>query len=419
MSLTRQILIAMAAAIVLGGLTHWLLSLELAESLRFILDDLLANGLFLLLGKAFVASLKLLVVPLVFVSLVCGVGHLGDQSRLGFMSLKTILLYLATTGVAITIALLVANILNPGVGIDTGTSASQFQAPAPTPLIDVLVNIFPSNPFKALTEAAMLQVIVFAILLGMAIGRSGEYGKRVANTFTDWNEVMMGLVTIVMNLAPIGVFSLLFGLFARQGLGNIDEMLWYMGAVVLTLLIHAAVVYPLFLKLFTGLSPKVFLTKMRPVQIFAFSTSSSSATLPVTLETVEHKLGVNNRVASFAVPLGATINMDGTAIMQGVATVFIAQAFQLDMSLMDYLMVIMTAMLASIGTAGVPGVGLVTLAMVLQQVGLPVEGIALIIGVDRLLDMMRTAVNVTGDAMVSVVVAHSENAVNKEQFNQL
>ncbi|MFL0807406.1 MAG: dicarboxylate/amino acid:cation symporter [Oceanobacter sp.] len=419
MSLTRQILIAMAAAIVLGGLTHWLLSLELADSLRFILDDLLANGLFLLLGKAFVASLKLLVVPLVFVSLVCGVGHLGDQSRLGFMSLKTILLYLATTGVAITIALLVANILNPGVGIDTGTSASQFQAPAPTPLIDVLVNIFPSNPFKALTEAAMLQVIVFAILLGMAIGRSGEYGKRVANTFTDWNEVMMGLVTIVMNLAPIGVFSLLFGLFARQGLGNIDEMLWYMGAVVLTLLIHAAVVYPLFLKLFTGLSPKVFLTKMRPVQIFAFSTSSSSATLPVTLETVEHKLGVNNRVASFAVPLGATINMDGTAIMQGVATVFIAQAFQLDMSLMDYLMVIMTAMLASIGTAGVPGVGLVTLAMVLQQVGLPVEGIALIIGVDRLLDMMRTAVNVTGDAMVSVVVAHSENAVNKEQFNQL
>ncbi len=419
MSLTRQILIAMAAAIVLGGLTHWLLSLELAESLRFILDDLLANGLFLLLGKAFVASLKLLVVPLVFVSLVCGVGHLGDQSRLGFMSLKTILLYLATTGVAITIALLVANILNPGVGIDTGTSASDFQAPAPTPLIDVLVNIFPSNPFKALTEAAMLQVIVFAILLGMAIGRSGEYGKRVANTFSDWNEVMMSLVTIVMNLAPIGVFSLLFGLFARQGLGNIDEMLWYMGAVVLTLLIHAAVVYPLFLKLFTGLSPKVFLTKMRPVQIFAFSTSSSSATLPVTLETVEHKLGVNNRVASFAVPLGATINMDGTAIMQGVATVFIAQAFQLDMSLMDYLMVIMTAMLASIGTAGVPGVGLVTLAMVLQQVGLPVEGIALIIGVDRLLDMMRTAVNVTGDAMVSVVVAHSENAVNKEQFNQL
>lgn len=419
MSLTRQILIAMAAAIILGGLTHWLLSLELADSLRFILDDLLANGLFLLLGKAFVASLKLLVVPLVFVSLVCGVGHLGDQSRLGFMSLKTILLYLATTGVAITIALLVANILNPGVGIDTGTSASDFQAPAPTPLIDVLVNIFPSNPFQALTEAAMLQVIVFAILLGMAIGRSGEFGKRVANTFTDWNEVMMSLVTIVMNLAPIGVFSLLFGLFARQGLGNIDEMLWYMGAVVLTLLIHAAVVYPLFLKLFTGLSPKVFLTKMRPVQIFAFSTSSSSATLPVTLETVEHKLGVNNRVASFAVPLGATINMDGTAIMQGVATVFIAQAFQLDMTLMDYLMVIMTAMLASIGTAGVPGVGLVTLAMVLQQVGLPVEGIALIIGVDRLLDMMRTAVNVTGDAMVSVVVGHTENAVNKEQFNQL
>lgn len=418
MSLTRQILIAMFAAIVLGGLTHGLLAMELSDSIRYVLDDLLANGLFLLLGKAFVASLKLLVVPLVFVSLVCGVGHLGDQSRLGLMSLKTIVLYLATTGVAITLALLVANILNPGVGIDTGASVTDFNPPAPIPLVDVLVNIFPSNPFEALAEANMLQVIVFAILLGMAIGRSGEYGKRIANTFTDWNEVMMNLVNIVMNLAPIGVFSLLFGLFARQGLGNIDEMLWYMGAVVLTLLLHATLVYPTFLKFFTGLSPKIFLSKMRPVQLFAFSTSSSSATLPVTLETVEHKMGVNNRVASFAVPLGATINMDGTAIMQGVATVFIAQAFQLDMSLVDYLVVILTAMLASIGTAGVPGVGLITLAMVLQQVGLPVEGIALIIGVDRLLDMMRTAVNVTGDAMVSVVVAHTEKAVDKERFNQ-
>ena len=417
MSLTLKIVISMIAAILLGGLTHSWLAAEPAEAVRYVLEDLLANGLFLLIGKAFVASLKLLVVPLVFVSLVCGVGHLGDQSRLGFMSLKTILLYLVTTGIAITIALVVANVLNPGVGIDTGTSAADFTAPAPTPLIDVLVNIFPSNPFKALNDAAMLQVIVFAILLGMAIGRSGEYGKRIANTFTDWNEVMMNLVTIVMSFAPIGVFSLLFGLFARQGMGNIDEMIWYMMAVILTLLLHAALVYPMLLKVFTGLSPIVFLQKMRPVQLFAFSTASSSATLPFTLETVEHKLGVKNRVASFAVPLGATINMDGTAIMQGVATVFIAQAFQLDMTLVDYLVVILTAMLASIGTAGVPGVGLVTLAMVLQQVGLPVEGIALIIGVDRLLDMIRTAVNVTGDAMVSTVVAHTEDALDRERFN--
>lgn len=417
MSLTLKIVISMIAAILLGGLTHTWLAAEPAEAVRYVLEDLLANGLFLLIGKAFVASLKLLVVPLVFVSLVCGVGHLGDQSRLGFMSLKTILLYLVTTGIAITIALVVANVLNPGVGIDTGTSAADFTAPAPTPLIDVLVNIFPSNPFKALNDAAMLQVIVFAILLGMAIGRSGEYGKRIANTFTDWNEVMMNLVTIVMSFAPIGVFSLLFGLFARQGMGNIDEMIWYMMAVILTLLLHAALVYPMLLKVFTGLSPIVFLQKMRPVQLFAFSTASSSATLPFTLETVEHKLGVKNRVASFAVPLGATINMDGTAIMQGVATVFIAQAFQLDMTLVDYLVVILTAMLASIGTAGVPGVGLVTLAMVLQQVGLPVEGIALIIGVDRLLDMIRTAVNVTGDAMVSTVVAHTEDALDRERFN--
>ncbi|MGB1090778.1 MAG: dicarboxylate/amino acid:cation symporter, partial [Oceanobacter sp.] len=269
------------------------------------------------------------------------------------------------------------------------------------------------NPFKALVEANMLQVIVFAILLGMAIGKAGDSGKRIANQFNDWNEILMKLVTMLMQLAPYGVFSLLFSLFARQGLGRVEDLAVYMLTVLGVLLIHGALVYPTILRFATGLSPFVFLSKMRDVQMFAFSTSSSSATLPITLGTVEKRLGVSNRVSSFSVPMGATINMDGTAIMQGVATVFISQAFDIDLSMTDYLMVIMTAMLASIGTAGVPGVGLVTLAMVLQQVGLPVEGIALIIGVDRILDMARTAVNVTGDAMVSVVVAHSEKQLDE------
>jgi len=415
-TLTTRILLAMAVAIALGTVTNGLLAMpDLNESVRFVLDDLLASGLFALIGKIFVASLKVLVVPLVFVSLVCGVCHLSDQSSLGRMSLKTIGLYLVTTAIAISAALTLANIVNPGVGVEM-TSDSTFEAPAAVPFLDVLANIFPTNPFQAMVEGNMLQVIVFAILVGLAIGRSGVPGERLGKQFSDWNEILMTLVTMLMNLAPYGVFALLFTLFASKGLGPVQELLAYMFTVIAVLLIHGFIVYPVMLRLLGGVSPLIFLKKMWPVQIFAFSTASSSATLPVTIKNAEQNLGVGTRAASFALPLGATINMDGTAIMQGVATVFIAQAFGLDLSLGDYLMVIATATLASIGTAGVPGVGLITLSMVLQQVGLPVEGIALIIGVDRLLDMMRTAVNVTGDTMVSVIIAKTEGVLNRERY---
>jgi Na+/H+-dicarboxylate symporter len=415
MSLTRQILLAMLAAVLLGSVANLLLADNPAPVMTLVLDDFLVNGLFLVVGKIFVASLKLLVVPLVLVSLICGICHLGDQSRLGWLTVKTVGLYLLTTAIAVALALLLANLIDPGAAIQLNSDAD-FSAPAAMSLTDVLVNIFPSNPFRAMVDANMLQVIIFAILLGVAISQAGAAGARISATFNDWNEVLLTMVSLVMKFAPWGVFSLLFSLFARQGLATIGDLFWYMLTIVLALLIHSTLVYGLILKLATGLSPRIFLRKMWHVQLFAFSTSSSSATLPVTLETVEKGLGVNKRVSSFAIPLGATINMDGTAIMQGVATVFIAQAFMMDLSLTDYLMVIMTAVLASIGTAGVPGVGLVTLAMVLQQVGLPVEGIALIIGVDRLLDMLRTAVNVTGDAMVAVVVANSEGALDRGRF---
>lgn len=417
MNLTKRILIAMVLAVVLGSITQVLLADEtLHEILRYILDDMLVNGVFFVIGKIFVASLKVLVVPLVFVSLVCGVCHLKDQSSLGMLSLKTIGLYILTTGMAISLALLLATLFEPGANVSLETE-SNYKAPAETLLTYVFINIFPTNPFAAMAEGKMLQVIVFAVLIGIAIGRAGEAGDRIGATFNDWNEVLMKLVTFLMSLAPYGVFALLFGLFAKQGLGTVGDLAIYMLTVVGALVVHAFVVYPLLLRTFTGLSPVTFMRKMRNTQLFAFSTASSNATLPITLRTVEQRLGVENRVASFAVPLGATINMDGTAIMQGVATVFIAQAFGLDLALTDYLLVIVTAMLASIGTAGVPGVGLVTLAMVLQQVGLPVEGIALIIGVDRILDMIRTAVNVTGDAMVSVTVANSDNGIDKDVFN--
>lgn len=417
MTLTRQILLAMLAAILLGSTTQYLLQLPaLPEFVRFVLHDLLSAGLFELGGQIFLASLKLLVVPLVLVSLICGVSQLQDQRTLGRMSLKTLLLYLATTALAISLALLVANLLQPGVGVQLDTPAS-YSPPPPTPLLDVLSGIFPSNPVAAMAQGNMLQIIVFALLIGLAIGRSGDAGQRLAAHFRDWDSVLMMLVSLLMKLAPYGVFCLLFTLFARQGLGTVGDLFLYMLTVILVLLLHGAVVYPMLLKTLTGLSPLPFLSKMRTVQMFAFSTATSSATIPVNLRNAEERLGVDNRVAAFVIPLGATINMDGTAIMQGVATVFIAQAFGLDLSFTDYLLVILTATLASIGTAGVPGVGLVTLAMVLQQVGLPAEGIALIIGVDRLLDMLRTAVNVTGDALVSVIVGRSEQALDLTRYS--
>lgn len=419
MTLTRQILLAMLAALLLGSLTRTLLQLPgLPDALHWLLSDLLSAGLIELGGQIFLASLKLLVVPLVLVSLICGISQLQDQSTLGRMGLKTLLLYLATTALAISLALLLATVLQPGSGVNLETPASYSPPPA-TPLLDVLIGIFPTNPVAAMSAGNMLQIIVFALLIGLAIGRSGEAGQRLAAHFRDWDAVLMTLVSLLMKVAPYGVFCLLFNLFARQGLGTVGDLLLYMLTVIAALLIQALVVYPLLLKTLTGLSPWPFLRKMRAVQMFAFSTATSSATIPVNLRNAEQRLGVKNRVAAFVIPLGATINMDGTAIMQGVATAFIAQAFGLELSFTDYLLVILTATLASIGTAGVPGVGLVTLAMVLQQVGLPPEGIALIIGVDRLLDMLRTAVNVTGDALVSVIVGRSEQALNEPLYADL
>lgn len=416
MSLTRQIVIAMIAAIILGSLAQTLLqTFSEHEALTWVMHDVLVGGVFYVGGKVFMASIMVMVVPLVFVSLVCGVCHLGDQMSLGRISIKAIGLYVITTGIAISLALGFANLINPGMGVELPTNID-YVGPSTVSLLDTLINIFPTNPFRAMTEGNMLQVIVFALLIGIAIAHAGTAGERIAAQFTDWNAVLMKLVSILLAFAPYGVFSLLFPLFADQGLGVIGDLAKYMITVMLVLFIHALVIYPMLLWGLTRLNPGPFLQKMRSVQLFAFSTASSTATIPVTLRNAEHRLGVNNRVASFVIPLGATINMDGTAIMQGVATVFIAQAFGLELSLLDYALVVMTAMLASIGTAGVPGVGLITLAMVLQQVGLPLEGIALIIGVDRILDMMRTAVNVTGDSVVSVVIAHSEEALNVAQY---
>lgn len=418
MSLTARILIAMIAGLALGIVLNLLgNSGGVNPIIRQWLTDALVNGVLDTIGQMFVASLKLLVVPLVFVSLVCGASGLGDSARLGAIAGKTFVLYSLTTAAAISLALLLGALIRPGDGI--GLEAAQtFSAAAAPSLKEVIIGIVPSNPVQAMAEGNMLQVILFALLFGLAVAYSGEGGQRLRNWFIDLDKVIMKMVTILMELAPYGVFCLLAKLFAELGAGAIIELGFYFGTVVLALLLHGLGVYGLMLKFIARINPLTFFKHMRPTMMFAFSTSSSSATLPVTLRTAEEKLGVGNRTASFTIPLGATINMDGTAIMQGVATAFIAQAYQIDIGLGGYLMVVLTATLASVGTAGVPGVGLITLAMVLQQVNLPVEGIALIIGVDRLLDMIRTAVNVTGDTTVTLLVAQSENDWNQDIFEQ-
>ena len=392
MSLTKKILIGMTLGLALGVLFQ---VTDLVSN-AFI-DSYVLNGAIDAGGKIFVTLLKMMVVPLVFVSLVCGARSLGATGSVGRWGGKTIGLYLLTTALAVSFALMLALIVDPGLSASDDNSAAltfdAYQAKEAPSVKDTLINIFPANPIQAMAEGSMLQVIVFALLLGLALSRAGAAGDRIADFFADLNQVMMKLITMVIQLTPYGVFCLMVKLGATVGWVELGKVLAYFLTVASALILHGLIVYPSLLKVLTGINPLMFLRKMREPMLVAFSTSSSGATLPVTLRTVEHRIGVNNNVAAFAVPLGATINMDGTAIMQGVATVFIAQFFGYQLGVDALLMVVLTATLASIGTAAVPGVGLITLTLVLDQVGLPVEGIGLIIGVDRLLDMLRTVVN--------------------------
>ena len=415
MQLSSKILSGMVLGIILGLVLN---ALGGADPEQTPLIAWFVDNIFDVIGKVFVISLKLLVVPLVFFSLVCGSASMGEDVKMGQVALKTIGLYLVTTAIAVSLALTIANIVDPGVGINTAEAANYIAKPAPS-FKDVFIGIFPSNPFQAMVEGNMLQVIVFAILVGVAILQAGDSGKTVLRGCQMISDVIMRMVAILMNLAPYGVFCLLAKLFTSQGFSAIINLALYFGTIVFVLFLHASVVYTSIFALLTRLNPLTLFKNMRPALLFAFSTSSSNATMPITLNVARTRVGAHNSIASFTIPLGATVNMDGTAIMQGIATVFIAQAYGLDLTMSEYLAVVATATLASIGTAGVPGVGLITLAMVLQQVGLPVEGIGLIIGVDRLLDMMRTVVNVSGDGMVTAVVADSEGLLDRDMFNDL
>ena len=394
------------------------LSINLLElnSVGSFTQSYIVDGLFFVVGKMFINALKMLVVPLVFFSLICGVCGIGDIKTLGRVGTKSFALYMLTTALAITLGITLASVVGIGTGMGL-ESTIDFASKTAPPLSQILIDIIPTNPIKTMAEGDMLPLIFFSILTGISLLMVGKKADPIIVGIEVANEVMMKMVMIIMSVAPYAVFALIAKSMAELGLDLLSQLATYVMVLTGSLLIHLFIVLMIVLKVFSGLSPSVFLKKIRSAQIFAFSTASSNATIPVTLNTVTKRMGVDNSVASFTVPFGATINMDGTAIMQGVATVFIANIYGIDLGFTGYLTVILMSVLASIGTAGVPGVGLIMLSMVFTQVGLPIEGIGLILGVDRLMDMIRTAVNISGDAVVTTIVAKSEGKLDESIYN--
>lgn len=410
MTLTKKIIIFMVAGASLGLIIN-LSGLYDNEWL----NTYVINGLFHVIGQLFILSLKMLVVPLVFVSLFCGTTALREPSMLGSIGGRTLGFYLLTTAIALGIALTFAMLIGVGVGADISTNPGYVAKEGKT-FIEVILSII-DNPIAAMAEGNLLAVIVFSILLGLSATMAGKAGEQVIDFFKAFNEVIMKLVMLIMHFAPYAVFAILAKVLSELGLDAIKALAGYFFTVLGLLIFHALVIYPLLLKLLSGLNPITFLKKMEGAVSFAFGTSSSNATIPVTLRTVTERLGVNKSVGSFTIPFGATINMDGTAIMQGVATVFIANAYGVDLTTSQLMMVVLMATMASIGSAGVPSAGLVMLQGVLLQAGLPIEGIGMILGIDRLLDMTRTAVNITGDAAVTCIVAKSQGQFDQSVYD--
>ncbi|KIL46793.1 dicarboxylate/amino acid:cation symporter [Jeotgalibacillus soli] len=402
LNLTAKILIALVIGIIVG------LSLNIFAPNLFAPLDVY---LFTPLGQIFLNLITMIVVPIVFFSIVLGVAGLGDPKMLGRMGVKTVGAFLITTAIAIVIGLALAIVIQPGAGSpfsEDELAASEFDASEAPSVSETLLNIIPTNPVAAMAEGNMLQIIAFAIFIGIALTALGEKTKGVLSLFEQGNDIMMFLVGIIMKFAPLGTFGLIASALGKAGFESLRNILLYAVVVLIALIIHGIVTYGTIVAVFAKKNPFWFFKNFFPAMAVAFSTSSSNATLPVSMETAQKRLNVPKPISSFVQPLGATINMDGTAIMQGVATIFIAQVYNIDLSFTALLTVVLTAVLASVGTAGVPGVGLIMLALVLTSVGLPVEGIGLIIGIDRILDMSRTAINITGDAAVALYVAETE-----------
>lgn len=411
LSLTSKIFIGLVGGLILGVVFN------LFVPHGYVRDTIFVDGIFYVIGNGFIRMMKMLVVPLVFCSLVCGASAIGDTKSLGKVGGKTILFYLCTTALAVTVAISVATLIRPGIGLNMSSIVKgDAVAAESTSAVDTILNIIPENPIGALANGNMLQIILFALLVGILLAKMGEKAEMISNFLNQCNDLMMEMTNLVMQFAPLGVFCMITRTFSNLGFDGFIPLLKYMISVIIGLAIQCFIVYMIMLLLFTRLNPVRFIKRFFPVMAFAFSTSTSNATIPVNIDTLEEKIGVSRKISSFTIPLGATINMDGTSIMQGVAVVFAAQAYGMHLGISGYLTVIATATLASIGTAGIPSVGLVTLSMVFAAVGLPVEAISLIMGVDRILDMMRTAVNITGDAVCTTIVAHQNGDLDKNVF---
>ncbi|MCC3865415.1 dicarboxylate/amino acid:cation symporter [Terrisporobacter petrolearius] len=382
----------------------------------YIKDTVIIGGLFKVLGTGFTSAIKMMVVPLVFVSLVCGASSMGDVKQLGRIGSKTMVFYLSTTAVAIIIALFLGSVLKPGAGLDmSAVVTGEVAIGESKSLVDIILGIIPSNPIESFANGDMLQIIFFALLTGVAMSMVGEKAEPVRKVFESANDICMKMVGIIMMAAPIGVFALVAETFSTVGKDAILVLIKYLAVVLLGLAIHVTVVYGGLFKVFTRQKIKPFLKKFTKVAAITFSTSSSNASVPASMEILED-LGVGKTTRSFTIPMGATINMDGTAIMQGVAALFIAQIYGINLEMNQMITIVLTATLASIGTAGVPGVGMIMLSMVLTSVNLPLEGIGLIMGVERIVDMFRTTVNVMGDNVCTLIIANSEKDFDIDKY---
>jgi len=408
-NLTTKILMGLCSGVVLGIILNMMPSGTMVEVL-------ITDGILRLLGGLFINAINMLVVPLVFISLISGSADVGDVKKIGRMGGKTLGIYMATTGLAVSLALIIGKVFNPGLGLDLSKVVSLEPSVGEAGnIVDIILNMVPRNPIAALASGSMLSIIVFSLFFGIAMAAVGEEAKPVLNIVKSLNTIIMKMVSLVMAIAPVGVFALISRTFATAGVDVLLPLLKFVLVTVLALVLHVLITYMGMLKIFGRLSPRTFMKKYMPAMNVAFSTSSSGGTLPVSIDSAK-RCGVSESVASFTLPLGATINMDGTAIMQGVAVIFISQVYGIDLTFNQLLMVIFTAILASVGTAGVPGVGMITLAMVVQSVGLPMEGVALIMGVDRIIDMFRTVVNIVGDGVCTLLVAKSEGEFCQETY---
>lgn len=411
LTITQKIFIGLGLGILTGILLYYFVPAGVFR------DTFLIEGVLYVIGTGFMRLLQMLVVPLVFFSLATGALSMGDTASIGKIGIKTLVFYMFTTSVAIAIALLLSNFIKPGLDMDLAsveTVAVEInEAPS---AIDTLLGIIPTNPIEAMAQGHMLGIIFFALLVGLICAMIPEELTLFTRILNEGNSLMMKMTSLVMKVAPFGVFALIARTFSQLGFETFLPMMKYMAAVVGALILHVGFVYIPLLILLARVNPITFVKKFAGPMTFAFSSASSGATIPLTLDAMD-EMGVPRKISAFTIPLGATINMDGTAIMQGCAVVFISLAYGIPLSFADFVTVILTATLASVGTAAVPGVGLITLSMVLRSVGLPVEGIAMIMGIDRILDMLRTAVNTTGDATVTMIVAKQDGSLNLDQFN--